>query len=91
MTSRTFSARFGEKHRCLPGRVAAAGDNHRRAAAELGFPPRGRVVNPAAFELLASLGLQPAVLGARRDDDALGAQGRVAALDLQAGAVTPPP
>ncbi len=82
-----FRRAFGEKHRGLPRRVAAAGDDHGRAAADLSFSRRGRVVNAGALELLAPLGIQTMVIRARRDDDALGTKDRVAPLGLQDRAV----
>src|SRR4029077_2138570 len=82
-----FLRTFGEKHRGLARRVAAAGNDHGRAAAELPFARRGSVVNAGTFEGFAPLSLQTMVISARRDDDALRQQGGVAALDLQARAV----
>src|SRR5260370_29682933 len=68
-------------------RVAAAGDDHRRAAAELPFARRCSVVNAGTFEGFTPFGLQTMVIRARRNDDALRQQGGVATLDLQARAV----
>ena len=52
-----FRRAFGEKHRGLARRVAAAGDDHGRVAAELPFLRRRRVVDARALE--ASRGLRP--------------------------------
>src|SRR5271166_2240901 len=82
-----FLRTFGEEHRGLTRRVAAAGNDHGRATAELPFPYRGSVVNAGALEALAPLGLQTMVVRTCRDDDALRQQGSAAALDLQARAV----
>jgi len=51
----------------------------------LSLPRGGGVIDAKPFEILAPLGVEPAVLRARGDDDALGPQSRVAALDLEAG------
>ncbi len=68
-----FLGAFGEEHRGLPGGISGAGDDHGRAAAELAFERRRRVINASAFELLAALGLEAAVIGAGGDEHALGA------------------
>src|ERR1700724_3827471 len=87
ISSSTFSAPSERNIGPPPRRVAAAGNDHGRAAAELPFARRGSVVNAGTFEVLAPLGLQTTVIRARRDDDALRQQSGVAALDLQDRAV----
>ena len=59
----------GEEQRRLTGRVAAADDRDRVAAAELGLHQRGGVVHARALELLEPRDRQPAVLHAGRDQD----------------------
>src|SRR5207302_5747531 len=76
-----------EKHRGLPGRVAAAGDDHGRAAANPAFPSSRRVVNAGALKLLAARRIQTTVIRASGDDDAFGAQGGIAPFRLQVRAV----
>ena len=84
ITSSTFAAPSERNIAACPAELPRAGDDHRRAAAELPFARRRRVVNAGALEILAPLGFETMVFRARRDDDALRAQDRVAALGLQA-------
>ena len=78
---------FGKKHRGLPGRVAAAGDDHRFVATKPPLQRRGGVINARPFELFAALGFEPAIIRASRNQDSFCAKHRTATFRLEASAV----
>ncbi len=87
ITSSTFAALSERNIAAWPAELPPPATINRRAAAELPFTRSGRIIDPAALEFLASLGFQPMIIRAGRDDDALRAKGRVAALRLHASPV----
>ena len=58
-----------EEQRRLPGRVAAADDDHRAVRAERGLHRRRGVVDAAALELLEASDVELPVARARREED----------------------
>ena len=62
----------GEEHRGLPGGVAATDHGHLGSLALLRLVGRRGVVDAAALEALASVDLEPAIVGASRHEQALG-------------------
>ena len=69
----TLRACAGEEDGRLAGGVAAADDHDLRPPAQLRLVGRRGVVDAAALEPLAALDLQPPVVGAGGDQQALGA------------------
>ena len=82
-----FRRAVGEEHRCLAGRVAAADDDHGFVSTNLAFERCSGVVNTDSFESLAIFGIEPAIVGAGRDEDGFCSQNGVAAFELNARAV----
>ena len=71
---RDLTRKAGEVHRGLAGGVGPADDVHVLAGDVLGFGERGPVVTPRPVSFFDARRLQPAVVDAGGDDDAVGAR-----------------
>lgn len=58
---------LGQEQRCLPGRVAASQDRHRRATTQLRLHEGSGVVDARSLELFEARHIELAVVSARRD------------------------
>ena len=77
-----FADLSGEKDGGLSRRIAAADNHHFRPPAHLRLDRRRGIVDAAALELLAPFDVQQAIVGPRRDQQALG-RDRLVALEMQ--------
>ena len=78
---------FGKKHRGLARRIAAPDNNNRFIATNLTFHRRRSVVNAHILELFAPLRIEPAVIGARCNQNSFCSKNGGATLRLEADGV----
>ena len=82
--SSTRLACWARKTAAWPAELPPPTSDHLRAPAHLPFGERRGVVDALPLEALAALDVQPAVVGARGDQEALGGD-RLAAVQVQDG------